>query len=353
MMDGIVVVGAGIVGASIAYHLASRGARVTLVEQDAPGAGATGCAFGWINPTADGPPAAAVLRALAVAEYRRLERELGVSFVNWRGALTYGVDPERTEPAAGVAWLDREQAGRLEPNLVDPPARARHARDEGALEPEAVARLLVERACAHRAAYLGGTRVHALCRDGARITGVQVDGGMLYAGTVVLAAGVQTASLAASAGVELPVRGTPAIRIRVAAPPGRVRGIVSNPDFEVREAADGSLVLAEDYLDADGPTGPDAIAGRALEAVRRGLRGAEGAVLGEVAVGVRPMPADDAPLIGACADAPGLYVAVMHSGVTLAAAVGRLVADALRLGATPGALAQCGPDRFGGARRSR
>jgi glycine/D-amino acid oxidase-like deaminating enzyme len=353
MTDGIVVVGAGIVGASIAYHLASRGVRVTLVEQDAPGAGATGRAFGWINPGADGPPAAAVLRALAVTEYRRLERELGVPLVNWSGALTYGADAGGAEPIARVAWLDREQVGRLEPNLVDPPERARYAQDEGALEPEAVARLLVERACAHRAAYLGETRVHALCRDGARVTGVQVDGGVLYADTVVLAAGVRTAALAASAGVVLPVDTSPAIRIRVAAPPGRLRTIVSNRDFEAREAADGSLVLAEDYLDDDGPDGSEAIAGRALDAVRRTLRGAEGATLGEVAVGRRPMPADAAPVIGTCADAPGLYVAVMHSGVTLAAAVGRLVADALRLGGTPRALAPCSPDRFAGARRSR
>ncbi|WP_268608941.1 FAD-dependent oxidoreductase, partial [Escherichia coli] len=43
----IVIVGAGIVGASIAYHLARQGQRVIVVEQAYPAAGATGSSFGW------------------------------------------------------------------------------------------------------------------------------------------------------------------------------------------------------------------------------------------------------------------------------------------------------------------
>ena len=41
------------------------------------------------------------------------------------------------------------------------------------------------------------------------------------------------------------------------------------------------------------------------------------------------MPADGEPIIGPVAEVPGLYLAVMHSAVTLAAAVGRLVAREL------------------------
>ncbi|HTC89957.1 MAG TPA: FAD-binding oxidoreductase, partial [Bryobacteraceae bacterium] len=47
----IVVVGAGIIGASIAYHLVKRGASVVIVEADRPGGGATEKSFGWINAT--------------------------------------------------------------------------------------------------------------------------------------------------------------------------------------------------------------------------------------------------------------------------------------------------------------
>ena len=47
--DRVVIAGAGIIGASIAYHLARRGARVTILEKQRPGAGATQNSFAWIN----------------------------------------------------------------------------------------------------------------------------------------------------------------------------------------------------------------------------------------------------------------------------------------------------------------
>ena len=44
-----VVIGAGIVGASIGYHLAARGADVTLIDKNKPGSGASSHSFAWIN----------------------------------------------------------------------------------------------------------------------------------------------------------------------------------------------------------------------------------------------------------------------------------------------------------------
>lgn len=58
------------------------------------------------------------------------------------------------------------------------------------------------------------------------------------------------------------------------------------------------------------------------------------------------MPADGEPIVGPVAEVPGLYVAVMHSAVTLAAAVGRLVARELVDGTVESALSGCRPDRF-------
>ncbi|HEU5473781.1 MAG TPA: FAD-dependent oxidoreductase [Actinophytocola sp.] len=66
---------------------------------------------------------------------------------------------------------------------------------------------------------------------------------------------------------------------------------------------------------------------RTLAAVRSTFRGAANVKLLSTRVGLRPMPADGEPIIGPVADVPGLYLAVMHSAVTLARpAVGHLVA---------------------------
>jgi glycine/D-amino acid oxidase-like deaminating enzyme len=45
----VVVIGAGSVGANVAYRLAARGAGVTVLDAGAPGAGTSGVSFAWTN----------------------------------------------------------------------------------------------------------------------------------------------------------------------------------------------------------------------------------------------------------------------------------------------------------------
>lgn len=74
--------------------------------------------------------------------------------------------------------------------------------------------------------------------------------------------------------------------------------------------------------------------------------GAEDAVVTCVEVGWRPMPQDGDPIIGPADAATGLYVAVAHPGVTLAATIGRLVADEVGTGIPASELAQYRLSRF-------
>ena len=65
-----------------------------------------------------------------------------------------------------------------------------------------------------------------------------------------------------------------------------------------------------------------------------------------VQVCARPLPADGQSIAGRLPGADGLYVAVTHSGVTLAAYLARLITAELVTGAAPAALAPYRPDRF-------
>jgi glycine/D-amino acid oxidase-like deaminating enzyme len=65
-----------------------------------------------------------------------------------------------------------------------------------------------------------------------------------------------------------------------------------------------------------------------------------------VRLGTRPMPADELPIIGAVPGVHGAYIAVMHSGVTLAPAAGRLVASEVVRGVEAYELAGLRPARF-------
>ncbi|WP_256674779.1 FAD-binding oxidoreductase [Pseudomonas sp. LD120] len=348
----VIVVGAGIVGASIAYHLARQGAQVSVLEQATPGAGVTGHSFAWINLADELPSAIRPLRSRALADYWRLQEALPALSINWSGALSYTKATLDSLPLSdlrcnpSLRWLDRSQVAQLEPNLRAVPERARYAHAEGSLEPIASTLVLLEGARAHGAQVFDATPVLGLQLDGPRVIGVNTAAGTRYADYVVLAAGCTTPALLAPLGIDLPVHASPSILIRVDAPPGLVKTLISNQQMEIREAADGSLLMAEDYIAADGPQGPHAIAQQAVASVRQALRGAETIALRSVNVGQRPMPVDQLPIIGQSADYPGLYLAVMHAGVTLAATVGHLVSQELLHGQCCAELAPCRPARF-------
>jgi len=121
------VVGAGIVGASIAYHLAEAGAQVTVLEKAAPAAGATRNSFAWLNAfVADTHYRAVRLQSLLA--YHALDRRLGLG-ITWGGYLNWAGD------AAQVA-LVRANAAQLEgsPYPVIPVGAAELA----ALDPQLV-----------------------------------------------------------------------------------------------------------------------------------------------------------------------------------------------------------------------
>ncbi|EDP65478.1 oxidase [alpha proteobacterium BAL199] len=351
----IVVVGAGIVGASVAYHLARRGAAVTLVDKGQPAMGVTGQGFAWINVAHSEPGPISGLRRMAVQEYRRLEGELGAAFpINWCGALSWSRDPAKTErfvrehEAHGydVRLVAREQIALLEPNLLDVPDCAAHAGGEGAIDPVAATEALVRAARKAGAEIRTGTEVTALAMTGGRVAGVATPHGAIDADVVVLAAGTGVRVLGETIGVTLPVDPSPAILLRVATDGRLTNGIIASPDIEIRQVTDHVLLAAEDYIDDTPEDGPAAVAGRAVEAIRQRLRGASGVTLESVGVGWRPMPTDGLPIIGFVDGIGGLYTTVMHAGVTMAAAVGRLSASEILDGTDAAEFASCRLRRF-------
>src|SRR5829696_6123273 len=306
----LVVVGAGIVGASVAYHAARAGAVVTLVDAGRPGAGVTADSFAWIGASGVRTGPAAGLRATATDEYRRLEAELPGLPVTWSGSLSWGGEDGAPEAGPGREIVDAATVVTLEPTLRQPPEWAVWAPGDGAVDPVGVTERLVGGARAHGARVHSDTPVTAVRRDTAgRVVGVETAAGPLSGAAVVLAAGVATAALGEPLGIRVPVDPSPATLFQLRAPAGLVRTVVHNREIDLRQVATNVELL-------------------------------------DTRVGIRPMPTDGEPIVGPVAEVPGLYLAVMHSAVTLAPAVGRLVARELVDGTVEPALAGCRLDRF-------
>ncbi|MFF1380608.1 NAD(P)/FAD-dependent oxidoreductase [Streptomyces sp. NPDC058308] len=318
-MSAVVVVGAGIAGSSVAYHLARRGVPVTLLEQGpAPASGVTRNSFAWIGDSGRRWPGGAKdLRAYVLADHRRLEAELPGVAVRRTGSLTLADVPDRDlRPAPGQFLVGRSDIAALEPNLRNPPRQALHTPSDAGVDPTGLSRALVASARAHGATVLHETAVSALRVTGGRVDGVLSSAGFHAAATVVLTAGTGVPELCEPLSVDLAIAASPATLARITAPPGLVRTIVACSDFEVREVREGDLLLVVPYV-AGGTAPPEEAGHIALRHLRRAFRGSEQCRMWDCRTSRRPMPAHG-PVIGYATRDRSVYVVVMHSAVTLA-----------------------------------
>lgn len=91
MSKHVIVIGSGIIGSSIAYQLAKRGARVTILDEGDPGGVATRASFAWINASWGNPDFYFRLRRRSMAEWRGLAEEVPDLRVSWCGGLLWDV----------------------------------------------------------------------------------------------------------------------------------------------------------------------------------------------------------------------------------------------------------------------
>jgi sarcosine oxidase subunit beta len=214
----VVVVGAGIHGASTAFHLARRGAKVAVLEARAAASGATGRSSGLVRMHYD-------LAAESALAWRSYDY-----FANWAERVGHGdcafvrtgflrIVPHDKEDAlrANVAdqlalGIDTRLITAAEAADIAPPLAtddfdiAAFEPQSGYADPTGACTGFLAGARAHGAAYAQGRPVEAIEVDGSRVTGIRTTGGRIATPLVVLAAGAWSGRLAASAGVEIEVR---------------------------------------------------------------------------------------------------------------------------------------------------
>ncbi|MDB2368970.1 FAD-binding oxidoreductase [Octadecabacter sp.] len=349
----IVVVGAGIIGASIAWHLRREGAEVLVIDSGRPAASTA--SFGWINASFYVDTAHHRLRVASMAAYGRLMTVLDLPILQ-SGALCWeaqGADLRniKTDLQAldyPLEYLKGQALHTAEPDLANLPDEALLFPSEGAADPAGVAATLL---AASGARVLRGVAVHEVRGDDT-VAGVRTDMGDIDADRVVVAAGNGTAALLASTGVTLPMLERPGALVTTKPFSAKIDHILVTPDGEARQLPDGrilaSAVASHQGDDAAYITDhPEQIAGRVLGWLQP-LIPNEVLEWDNVSLAYRPMPADGLPVIGPVGP-KGLHVAVMHSGVTLAAIAGEATAaEVLGHGHNRYAdlLAPYRPDRF-------
>ena len=363
-MDAIVI-GAGVVGASLALRLAQRGARVTLLERGAPGTGTSGASFAWTNANQKEPRDYYELNLAGMRAHRALREELGgAPWLCEGGTLelaTAALADELEQRLARLRgwgyraeWLDRAAIAELEPGLRPDDAieGAAWFPDEDAIDAPLLAASLTQLAVAHGATLRVGAEVVGVTRDGERVSGVTLrDGTRLAADVIVNCAGPRANAIAQLAGRRLPLAPTPGLIVRVAGGADLVRRVVHAPLLHMRPDSNGLLLLhsadADEALANGGAPRP--WLAELLARAQGYLPALAAPSVARWGVGVRPIPADERTSAGAVPTLPGYAEVVTHSGVTLGPLLGGLVAHELLTGEVNPLLAPFRPERFGAA----
>ena len=364
----VVVIGAGAVGSVTAYRLAQAGAKVTIVERRFAGSGTSRNSFAWTNSFGKTPRDYHRLNSRSIRDHQDLVRELDGDWFHFDGGLQWAhandTDHSRLlrETVSRLrSWgyrvetLSPERVMKeLEPDLVIDPDKVNevfYTPYEGWVNGIGLAHGTVRAAIRQYSARLVRDEVVGLSGPGGTVDTVMLASGeTLPADVVINAAGPDAAKIAAMAGVDLPIRRQPGFLITTEPAPISLKAVVHSPETNVHADGGSRLILhrddyderaeSEEPVDISDPLCQQAILN--ASAVLPGLKGirAEGTRLG-----VRPMPKDGHPIVGFESGTPGLYELVMHSGITLSAAMGLLVTEDL-MGAEPAELAAYRPDRF-------
>jgi len=340
-MARVVVAGAGAIGASIAYHLALRGADdVVLADAGEIACGATGRAMGGVRQQFTTEAEVRLAQASV-----RLFQELGAPLFEQVGYLFLAT----TE--AGLAELEQRRAVQaglgvpvesVDASYVDGLAvedvlGATICRQDGIADPAGVTRELVRRAAERGVEVLEHTDALSLDAD-----------------TLVVACGAHSVEVAAARGVELPVRPL----VRQLADVGPVEPLpldlpmtIEENGFHFRRVGRDGLRLAMGEREARWD-GPAEVRDDLVEDWRERLAvrypRAAGAPLHRAWAGFYDMTPDAHPIIGTVAD--GVYAACGFSGhgFMQSPAVGEAVAAELLCESAPFDLSPYRLDRFAG-----
>ncbi len=366
-MTKMIVIGAGVMGASVAYRLAQAGADVTVLEATRVGGGTSGISFAWTNAHRKPPRPYHDLNVGGMKAHAALRDEFGAT-PWWHGGGSLEWEPESGRAAQrenieqllawgyAAEWIDRKRVHELEPD-IDPAAigdaPVAYFPEEGWLDPVVYAHAMLSAARRrHGAKVVTGARVANLIIRGDRVSGVRLaDGAELEADMVVNCAGRWTNEVVREAGLHLPL--APTVGFLVFTPPvaAGLSRVVHASMIHARPDGAGRLLLHWNETDAtmrfDRERSPSMPEARDLVRRARQLLPSIGDVEPEaVRIAIRPMPGDHFSAVGPVPRISGYYLAVTHSGVTMSPFLGAAVADEVVRGQVRAELKDFRPARF-------
>ena len=360
----VIVIGAGVVGCSVAYYLASRGMRVRILEREAIGSGASAHATGSLSLLgAEFTPGPSFQIALAgYAEFAglvpRLEQETGMDLLyQRRPSLRLALEEDEVKlikemmPWQGehvaMRWIDGREVRRIEPRL-SPRIIGAAYEDESAQLDSYRLNLALADAAEKKGADLVLRAATGLATRNSRVTGVRTADGELSCDVVVIAAGVWSNAFGEALDFAVPVRPLkgerlmlqhdgPPLPVLISSPArghmiSRLDGLLSVGSTGGRDYDKEELFLGDDFDRRPTESAKMELLRRAVDV----LPDLEDSKLVHQLAGSRPLSPDRRPIIGPVPGREGVLLATGHTtkGIHLGPVTGRIIADYVTKGST-------------------
>lgn len=365
----VAVVGAGVIGLSIAWRLAHCGMSVAVFDRAEAGTGTSFAATGMLAAAAEHEAGGEDLYALARESQRlwpefrsNLEAESNLS-IDYRdeGTLLVALGRDEVErlrfryeyqqrSGLSTSWLSGAEVRALEPGLRPSLAAGILCGSDHQVDPRRLVSALV------RALRSGGGQLFQNCpvtslnTSGGKISGVVTAAGSCQAQTVIVATGVWSADSLLPAAVDIPIRPLKgqALALRTTRRTGTLSHVVWTEQIHLAPKGDGRLIVGATMEDAG--FNPAITAGGALallDGVHRALPSSEEMEIEAIWSGFRPTSDDDAPILGTT-NVRGLLIASGHhrNGILLAPATAKAIEELVTVGTMAGAAQLFRLERF-------
>jgi len=329
-----VIIGAGIIGCSIAYELSKLGIKVTLIDKNAPGAACSGSSFSWINATYPKKPYSYNLFSqLGINAFHILQKELALD-IKWNGSLEWSADMADQEKLiksvnelrsypkyTPTSIIGYKKARELEPFInFKGNESIVFSKADGAIDPKNAISKMINVIKKNGGSVIYPCKFEKIIESNDSYSKIKTSTGILRSKNIIFCNGVDIDNCF---NINFLKKPRPGVIIKTKPNKNLINSVVYGPKIHAHQQSNGQIIIGEQITAPIMENSKNHFK-RINGHFKNMFRGASDLNLSEVLIGWRPIPKDDLPIIGRFKN-KSVYIAVMHSGISLAAIVGNLV----------------------------
>ncbi|WP_087974282.1 glycine oxidase ThiO [Oceanobacillus rekensis] len=344
----VIIVGGGVIGSSIAFHLSKRNYRVLVVEKGALAQKASRAAAGMLgaqNEIGEDSPLLSFARKSramfpALAEELQFLSNINIELIQ-SGIIKVAQSEEEVAHLRAIAafqekigekveWLTTKQVKEKEPELSEAVQGGLYMPNDGQVSAPLLSKALAQSAAALGTDFLEYTEVQELIQDNNRISGVRTGTDSFFASNVIVAGGAWSKDIINKTGISLetyPVKGE---CFSVQTHERMITSSIFSSGGYIVPKSGGRLIIGatekphtfDESVQLDGLYQLMAQALNIIPALKN-------AKWEKAWAGIRPQTGDGLPYLGEHPHVKGLFVATGHyrNGILLAPVTGLLMAD--------------------------